>query len=265
MLKKKIAIVGCGKLATIVAKAFANGLLSDYSIVGTYSRSLTKAEEIARIVNNTDGNSCSVCHSFEEVMALKPDYIVEMASPAALKEIASFALKNGASIITLSIGALADEAFYRQIVEVARQNNTRIHIASGAIGGLDVLRTVSLMGDCELNFDTAKGPNSLKGTPVYDDQLQTVQKSVFEGSAKEAIQLFPTKVNVAVAASIASVGPANSKVTITSIPEYEGDDHRITIKNDQVHAVIDVYSRTAEIAGWSVVNTLRNIASPIVF
>jgi len=70
---------------------------------------------------------------------------------------------------------------------------------------------------------------------------------------------------VAVAASIASVGSANSKVTITSIPEYEGDDHRITIKNDQVHAVIDVYSRTAEIAGWSVVNTLRNIASPIVF
>ncbi|MBP8790896.1 MAG: DUF108 domain-containing protein [Breznakibacter sp.] len=265
MLKKKIAIVGCGKLATIVAKAFTNGLLHDYAIVGAYSRSLTKAEEIARIVNNTDGNSCSVCHSFEEVMALKPDYIVEMASPTALKEIARVALENGASIITLSIGALADEAFYRQIVEVARQNNTRIHIASGAIGGLDVLRTVSLMGDCELNFDTCKGPNSLKGTQVYDDQLQTEQKSVFEGSAKEAIQLFPTKVNVAVAASIASVGPANSKVTITSIPGYEGDDHRITIKNDQVHAVIDVYSRTAEIAGWSMVNTLRNIASPIVF
>lgn len=265
MVKKKIAIVGCGKLATIVAKAFANGLLPDYSLIGAYSRSTDKAVAIANIANTPPGNTCVACGSFEQVMALKPDYIAETASPAALKEIARVALENGASIITLSIGALADEAFYRQIVEVARQNNTRIHIASGAIGGLDVLRTVSLMGDCELNFDTCKGPNSLKGTPVFEEQLQTEQKRVFEGSAKEAIQLFPTKVNVAVAASIASVGPANSKVTITSIPEYEGDDHRITIKNDQVHAVIDVYSRTAEIAGWSVVNTLRNIASPIVF
>lgn len=265
MLKKKIAIVGCGKLAAIVAKAYANGLLPDYSLVGAYSRSADKAMAIAAIANNTPGNTCVVCGSFEQMMALKPDYIVETASPAALKEIAIMALANGASIITLSIGALADEAFHQQIFEIARQNNTRIHIASGAIGGLDVLRTVSLMGDCELNFDTTKGPNSLKGTEVYDELLQTEQKRVFEGSAKEAIQLFPTKVNVAVAASIASVGPANSKVTITSIPENEGDDHRITIKNGQVHAVIDVYSRTAEIAGWSVVNTLRNIASPIVF
>jgi WD40 repeat protein len=40
---------------------------------------------------------------------------------------------------------------------------------------------------------------------------------------------------------------------------------RVEIKNDQVHAVIDVYSATAEIAGWSVVSTLLNISSPIVF
>jgi aspartate dehydrogenase len=55
------------------------------------------------------------------------------------------------------------------------------------------------------------------------------------------------------------------KVSMTSTPGFVGDNHRIEIKNDQVHAVIDVYSKTAQIAGWSVVNTLRNITSPIVF
>lgn len=71
--------------------------------------------------------------------------------------------------------------------------------------------------------------------------------------------------NVSIAASLASVGPENMEMTMVSTPGFIGDTQRVEIKNDQVHAVIDVYSATAEIAGWSVVNTLLNIASPIVF
>jgi aspartate dehydrogenase len=88
---------------------------------------------------------------------------------------------------------------------------------------------------------------------------------VFAGNAKQAIALFPTQVNVAVAASLASVGPGNTKVSVTSVPDYIGDDHRIEIESEEVRAVVDIYSKTAKIAGWSVVNTLRNITSPIVF
>jgi len=77
--------------------------------------------------------------------------------------------------------------------------------------------------------------------------------------------MFPTKVNVTVAASLASVGPDNMQVTMQSTPGFKGDTQRVEIRNEQVHAVIDVYSATAEIAGWSVVNTLINITSPIVF
>ena len=40
---------------------------------------------------------------------------------------------------------------------------------------------------------------------------------------------------------------------------------KVEIKNEQVHAVVEVYSATSEIAGWSVVHTLLNITSPIVF
>ena len=77
--------------------------------------------------------------------------------------------------------------------------------------------------------------------------------------------MFPTKVNVTVAASRASVGPDKMKVRMVSTPGFKGDTQRVEIRNPQVHAVVDVYSATAEIAGWSVVNTLRNLMSPIVF
>lgn len=95
-----------------------------------------------------------------------------------MRELALPALRNGTSVITLSIGALADETFYREVAETAKANGTRIYIASGATGGFDVLRTASLMGNTTARFFNEKGPNGLKGTPVYDDSLQTEQRTV---------------------------------------------------------------------------------------
>lgn len=261
---KKLVIVGCGRLAEIVADAVVNGLLPEYDLVGVYSRTASKA---GRIVSKMQqhGKSCVACATLEKLLELKPDYLVESASPAAMKELAIPALENGTSIITLSIGALADADFYRKVKETAKANNTRVYPVSGATGGFDVLRTAALMGNASARFFNEKGPNALKGTAVYDETLQTEQRIVFSGNATEAIALFPTKVNVAVAASLASVGPENMQVSILSTPGFVGDIQKVEIKNEQVHAVVEVYSSTSEIAGWSVVNTLINITSPIVF
>ena len=261
---KKLVIVGCGRLADIVADAVVNGLLPEYDLTGVYSRTASKAAHIDHKMQQ-HGKPCIACATLEELLALKPDYLVESASPAAMKELALPALKNGTSIITLSIGALADTGFYQEVMKTAKANGTRVYLVSGATGGFDVLRTAFLMGNASARFFNEKGPNALKGTAVYDDSLQSEQRIVFSGNATEAIGMFPTKVNVAVAASLASVGPEKMQVSMQSTPGFVGDTQRVEIKNDQVHAVIDVYSATSDIAGWSVVNTLINITSPIVF
>lgn len=259
-MKKKIVIFGCGRLAKIVAKAVADNILPEYELVGAYSRTFAKAEHIASIVEG-----CKACASFEELLALKPDFLVEAASPAGMKEIAIPTLKNGTSIITLSIGALADNEFKALAAETARENGVKIYIASGATGGFDVLRTAALMGGASANFFNNKGPAALRKNPVYEPSLETEQKIVFSGTAREVINTFPTGLNVAVAASLASVGPEKMQVKMQSTPGFVGDTQRVEIRNEQVHAVVDVYSATPEIAAWSVVSTLLNIASPIEF
>ena len=252
---KKLVIVGCGRLADIVADAVVNGLLPEYDLTGVYSRTASKAERIVTKMEK-HGKTCRACATLEDLLVLKPDYLVESASPAAMKELALPALKNGTSIITLSIGALADTGFYQEVMKTAKANGTRVYLVSGATGGFDVLRTAFLMGNASARFFNEKGPNALKGTAVYDDSLQSEQRIVFSGNATEAI---------GVAASLASVGPEKMQVSMQSTPGFVGDTQRVEIKNDQVHAVIDVYSATSDIAGWSVVNTLINITSPIVF
>ena len=259
-MKKTLAIVGCGKLGKIVAKAVVDGLLPDYQLVAAYSRTFDSALALAAIVSG-----CKACASQEELLAMRPDYIVEAASPAAMKALAIPALGAGSSIVCLSIGAFADDDFYAEVSDVARKAGTRVYMASGATGGFDVLRTVSLMGGARAHFFNEKNPNALRGTAVFDEALLSEQRQVFEGTACQAIELFPTKVNVTVAASRASVGPASMQVRMLSTPGFVGDTQKVEIENDQVHAVIDVYSKTSEIAAWSAISVLQNIVSPIVF
>ena len=261
---KTFAIVGCGRLGEIVVKALKMGFLAEYKLIATYSRTFESARELA---GQVDG--CCACWTVEDLIDLKPDFIVEAASPSAMKSIAVPALKAEISLVTLSIGAFADDVFYSEVVRAADESGARVYIASGATGGFDVLRTAALMGEAyggaQARFFNEKGPNALRGTSVYDESLQNETRVVFEGTAKEAIAMFPTKVNVTVAASRASVGPENMHVTMRSTPGFIGDTQKVEISNDQVRAVVDVYSATPEIAAWSVVAVLRNIVSPIVF
>lgn len=257
-------IFGCGWLADIVVKAVVEGLLPDYELVGVYSRTEAKAQRVVSIMKQY-GKSCVACTSLDALLALKPDYLVETASPAGMKELTLPTLKNGTSIVSISIGAFADTTFYQETIRTAKENNVRVYIASGATGGFDVLRTATLMGNASARFFNEKGVRALRRSRVYDPSLETEQRVVFSGTAREAINMFPTGLNVSVAASLASVGVEDMQVSMMSTPDFIGDTQRVEIKNDQVHAVVDVYSATSEIAGWSIVSTLLNIVSPIVF
>ncbi len=255
----RFAIAGCGRLGRLVAEAWMKGFLPGYELCGAYSRTAEHAAGLAAEAG------CVSCGSVRELIGLHPDYVVETASPSALKEMAIPLLEAGISMVVLSVGALADEDFYKEVCAAAMSSGARMHVASGATGGFDVLQTVALMGGAQARFFNEKGPGALKGTPVYDETLDLERKEVFSGTASEAIAVFPTKVNVTVAASRASVGPDRMEVSMVSTPGFTGDTQRVEIWNEQVRAVVDVYSATAEIAAWSAVRVLRNIASPVVF
>ena len=114
-MMKTLAIAGCGKLGNIVANALKDKLLPEYRLIGSYSRSFSSAQATAELFPE----ECKACRTIGELLALEPDYIVEAASPAAMRELAIPALERGISIITLSIGAFADDAFYESVKQAA--------------------------------------------------------------------------------------------------------------------------------------------------
>ena len=253
---KTFTIMGCGHLGTIVSDAYKKGLLDGYKLVGAYSR---KIEDAWRVVEGTDAKAVS---TLDDLINLSADYLIETASIALFKGAAIKALEKGTSIIPLSIGAFADRAFHDDVIEVCKKNNAKVLIPNGAVGGFDVLNTISLMADANGNEITAgihthKGPASLK--------LENSEETVFTGTTAEAISLLPTKVNVAVASALATIGPDKASATITSVPNFVGDDHCITVETEGLKATCDIYSANSDIAAWSVVALMRNLVSPIQF
>ena len=156
--------------------------------------------------------------------------------------------------------------------QAAREGSAKVHLASGAIGGFDVLQTVTLMAQAQqleetAGIETHTGARGFRNTPVWAEHLltDTEKTTVFTGNAKEAIATFPRRVNVAVATSLATTGPEITGVTMHSVPNWVGDDHRITAEIEGVKAVVDICSSTSAIAGWSAVSLLRNLSSPVCF
>lgn len=265
-MKTRFGIVGCGFLGNIVADAWKNGLLPDYELVGVTSRSLSSAEKTAATVG------CAVCNDVDALLALEPEYIVETASVEAVRAMAIPVLNKGVNMVIISIGVFADQEFYQQVQTAARESGAKVHLASGAIGGFDVLQTVTLMAQAQkldetAGIETHTGARGFRNTPVWEEHLltDTEKTTVFTGNAKQAIATFPRRVNVAVATSLATTGPEITGVTMHSVPNWVGDDHCITAEIEGVKAVVDIYSSTSAIAGWSVVALLRNLASPVCF
>lgn len=261
MKKLKLALIGSGKLNDIIANALEEGYLPEYELVGVFGRNVLKTEDFAKRHN------CEGCTDIQELMDLKPDYIAEAASPQAVRDYCETVLKGGSNLVVLSIGAFADEEFYNKMAEVGRQNSKKIYIASGAVGGFDVLRTAALMSPIKAKMTSKREIDSLEGTPLHKEHFKGIKEpeQAFFGTAKEAFELLPNQLNVAVATALASAGPKDTSLKIDVVPGFEGDEYKIEVEGEEVKLDLNIYSKTSDIAAWSVVATLRNILSPIEF
>lgn len=276
-MKKTFGILGCGFLGTIVATAYKRGFLDEYDFIGAYSHNETDINRLLAVAG--EGKAFT---SVDAIIDAKPDMLIETASVAFFKSMAVQALEQGISLIPLSIGSFADKAFYDEAMQTAQANHAKIYIPSGAVGGFDVLQTVSLMAEAGVDHNhpfgrenevtdhktevhTHKNPGPIMGTDLFSDEVISQMKTVFDGTAEEAIEILPTQVNVMVAAALASSGPDQTGAKITTVPGFVGDDHRTVIETHGIRGVIDIYSSTSAIAGWSIVALMRNLASPMEF
>lgn len=169
--------------------------------------------------------------------------------------------------------ALADADWKARMTETALRTGRRIHVASGAIGGFDVLRTAALMGVEEATFESTKSPKSLSGAPgLMGVELPADRETLaFEGGVEEAVRGFPKNINVAAATASAADAP-NVRVRLVARPGLTVNTHHIDVKAGEMHCELFFHSaydpknpRSSTSTAWSVLALLKNLESPISY
>jgi len=260
----KVGIIGCGAIGSVIVRATREEGFAE--VVALFDKNIEKARKLAE--------DAFVAESFEEFIGIEMDVVVEAASQQAVKLYAERVLEK-ADLMIMSVGALSDDELLKRVEMTAEKYGKKVYLPSGAVAGLDAIKSVSELAE-DVVLTTRKNPISLKGAPFFEikrinpDEISK-ETILFEGSARQAVKLFPQNVNVAAAVSLAGIGFDRTKVRIIADPKLKTNIHEIWARGafgEIVATTNNVPSpqnpKTSYLAALSAVRTLKNIRQRIV-
>jgi len=202
--------------------------------------------------------------------------VIEAASQEAVRQYAVKALTENKNLMIMSAGALVDDAFFKQISELAKRKGRKIYVPSGAIIGLDNIKSAAIGRIEEITLTTRKPPLSFEGAPLIEKRkidLSSLKEPLvlYEGPAREAVKLFPQNVNVSASLSLAGIGADRTKVRIITDPGVTEITHEIHVKGDfgelktkAINKPFPSNPKTSYIAALSAIATLKKITESII-
>ncbi len=242
-LRKTVGLIGCGAIGTVLAEAIARKLVVCDELI-VYDFDMAKAEQLKKALKFP----VTIVASFDELVRRKPTVIVEAASQQAAKEYVPKIVAKGIKLIVMSTGALLD-------LDV---DMSRVHVPSGAIGGLDAIASAALAGIDEVVLTSRKNPKAF-------GRSNTEAETVYEGVAEEAAKRFPREMNVAATLAL-TVKPAKVKVKVISDPSVSRNTHEIQVKwrfgEMQLRFANEPHPEnphTSALAAWSAIKLLQTL------
>ncbi|MDI6826268.1 MAG: aspartate dehydrogenase [Candidatus Aenigmarchaeota archaeon] len=263
----KIALIGCGNIGTIIAKAIEEKKV-DAKLECVYDIIEERGKEFAK-------KFVSTYKKFDDILKEDLDLIIEAASQEAVRTLIPRALKAKKNVMIMSAGALVDEKLFHEIKELTDKNRLKVYIPSGAIAGLDGIKSANIIEIENVMLKTRKPPKSLEGAPFFEKyhvNLNDIKNPtiIYEGPAKEAVRLFPQNVNIAASLSLAGIGPEKTKVQIIADPNIKSNIHEIiaegkfgVLKTRVENIPSPDNPKTSYLAALSAIATLKKITEPI--
>ncbi len=218
---RKLAIIGVGNICRQMVEVLAQGDQFSIAVLKRPSAAFTAGPGIGTVFADID-----------DLLAWKPDLIAEAAGQAAVSQYAATCLRQGIPFLVSSVGALADENLYKDLCQAAQDGNTRLLIPSGAIGGLDYVRSAAMFDGAQVTYESRKPPSAwvpeLAALGIEPTHV-TEPLELFAGMADEAATRYPKNLNVAATLALAGVGMRNTKVRVIVDPNAPGNLHTIKV------------------------------------
>jgi aspartate dehydrogenase len=266
-------LIGCGAIGTVIAEAIDDGKAGDIELAAVYDLVEEHAEKLVNILKKKP----KIAREADDLISdSKIQIIIEAASPEAVKQYSVRLLSANKDLMVMSAAALIDEKLFAEISSLAKKKGRKVYVPSGAIVGLDNIKSAAIGKIDEVTLTTRKPPQSFEGAPFVEKNhidLSSLKKPLvlYEGSAKEAVKLFPQNVNVSATLSLAGIGPEKTKVRIITDPATKVISHEIHVKGDfgefetkTINRPFPTNPKTSFIAALSAIATLKKINENII-
>ncbi|SRR5579884_215630 len=217
----RVGFLGFGTIATRVQQLIAQKAPDQIDLVGAVVRDVSKPRP---------EGAPKVFATLPELLALRPEVIVECGGHDALRMYGADVLRAGVDLLMVSVGVLATPGLLEEITEAARQGKARARVASGAIGALDAISSAAAGGLARVTHTTRKPPRSLFSPEEAERVTQVTE--VYRGPAREAALKFPENVNVCAAVSLAGVGFDRTEMCIVADPGVERNQHEVVAEGE---------------------------------
>jgi len=236
----KKGIVGCGTIGIQIAKAIETRL-KDKAVLSAVcdidqlkiDNFLSKIKSRPYVCLPCTGAKRQVHGSLIDLIR-RSDFVVEAASASISAEVAKKALTAKKNVLIMSVGGLLKDA---SVISLAKKVKVQLYIPSGALAGLDGLKSASIAKIDKVMLTTKKSPKALAGAPYLEKNnidLASIkeEKIIFQGTAFEAVNGFPKNINVAATLSLASLGPKKTMVRIVAVPGLKTNIHEVEVEGE---------------------------------
>jgi aspartate dehydrogenase len=199
------------------------------------------------------------------------DIVIECAPAKLVRSIVAPFVTKGKTAIVLSAGALLEN---EDLIELARQNGGQIVVPTGALIGLDAVTAAAVGEIHSVRMVTRKPVQGLAGAPYLVENNIDIEQikeplRIFDGTAREAAKGFPANLNVAVALSLAGIGPDRTRLEIWADPALTRNVHRVEVESDSARFSMSIENipsenpKTGRITALSVIAFLRKQRAPL--
>ena len=263
--RTRLAIAGMGTVGAAVARAVASGALPEIEITAVAARDPDKC----RLRLDQIGCDAPIVSLAE--LPRNADIVLECAPAALFDRVVRPVVSAGKKAIVLSAGALLS---HFDLVDLAKQNGGQIIVPTGALLGLDAVGAAAQGEIYSVTMTTRKPVEGLIGAPYLvqnkiDIAGLTEPLCIFRGTAREAAAGFPANLNVAVALSLAGIGPDLTKLEIWADPGAVRNMHHIVVQSDSARLDMSIENipsenpRTGRITALSVISMLKKMNAPL--
>jgi aspartate dehydrogenase len=272
-MKKKISIIGCGAIGSELAQHVDSNMTKNVTLLSILD---IRPENAQTLKSKLSNNSPLIFNNFADFVKSESfkevELVIEAASQNAITSYLNQLISFKKDVLVMSVGAFANSAFFSEVSRNVESNDINIYVPSGAIAGIDALKSVK-NSVSYVTLTTTKNPNSLKDSPFFKNNNFTVDSIkkrtlIFEGSAIEAVQNFPANVNVAALLGLAGIGIEKTKVNVIADPSIRINKHEIKVIGKFGELIVRVKNipsstnpKTSYLAILSVIECLRSITT----